>query len=66
MAERDKEVKVNCTNCRWSWDLKDGGDDPFTCHKCGHGNSPEDLSEIRQLVEISKSAKEIINKLLMR
>jgi hypothetical protein len=21
------------------WDFKDGGDDPYVCHKCGHDNS---------------------------
>jgi hypothetical protein len=26
---------VVCDNCGWSWKLSEGGDDPFTCHKCG-------------------------------
>jgi hypothetical protein len=30
--------KVTC-ECGWSWDLKDGGNDPYVCHKCGHDNS---------------------------
>ena len=30
--------KVVCQECGWSWDLSDGGDDPYTCHKCGHEN----------------------------
>jgi len=33
------EDEVICDNCGWSWDLADGGDDPFICHKCGHDNS---------------------------
>jgi len=36
--------KVICDNCGWSWELSDGGDDPYTCHKCGHDNS-ENLEE---------------------
>lgn len=32
--------KVECDNCNWSWDIKDGGDDLFICHKCGHDNKP--------------------------
>jgi tRNA(Ile2) C34 agmatinyltransferase TiaS len=32
------EDEVICNNCGWSWDLADGGDDPFICHKCGHNN----------------------------
>tara|TARA_R110000744_G_scaffold93128_1_gene179932 strand:- start:1472 stop:3145 length:1674 start_codon:yes stop_codon:yes gene_type:complete len=27
--------KIVCDNCGWSWDIADGGDDMFTCHKCG-------------------------------
>jgi len=30
--------KIECNNCSWSWDIKDGGDDLFICHKCGHDN----------------------------
>lgn len=30
--------KVICSKCGWSWDLSDGGDDPYTCHKCGNVN----------------------------
>jgi len=26
---------VTCDNCGWEWNLADGGDDPYTCHKCG-------------------------------
>ena len=36
--------KVICDNCGWSWELSDGGDDPYMCHKCGHDNS-ENLEE---------------------
>jgi nicotinamide mononucleotide adenylyltransferase len=32
--------KVICDNCGWSWDLKDGGEKPYLCHKCGHDNTP--------------------------
>lgn len=30
--------KVICDSCGWSWDLSEGGDDPYICHKCGHDN----------------------------
>jgi ribosomal protein S27AE len=30
--------KVICDNCGWSWDLKDGGEKPYLCHKCGYNN----------------------------
>ncbi len=30
--------KIECDNCDWSWNIKDGGNDLFICHKCGHNN----------------------------
>jgi predicted nucleic-acid-binding Zn-ribbon protein len=30
--------KITCTNCGWSWNRADGGDDMYICHKCGHNN----------------------------
>jgi len=32
--------KIECDNCSWSWNIKDGGDDLFLCHKCYHDNTP--------------------------
>ena len=26
--------KIKCDKCSWSWNIVDGGDDLFTCHKC--------------------------------
>ena len=37
--------KVICDKCHWSWNISDGGNKPYTCHKCGNDNTPiaEDL-----------------------
>ena len=32
---------IKCDNCGWSWKIKDGGDDLYICHKCGHNNTPQ-------------------------
>jgi hypothetical protein len=32
--------RIVCDNCGWSWPIKDGGDDLYICHKCGHDNTP--------------------------
>jgi len=37
--------KVTCNNCGWEWNLADGGDDPYTCHKCGHTNKEQEMDE---------------------
>ena len=42
--------RVICDECGWSWDLSDGGDDPYICHKCGHNNSEEDYRGKRVMV----------------
>ena len=42
--ERIKDKKITC-ECGWSWKLKDGGNDPYTCHKCGNDNSKKELTE---------------------
>ena len=39
-AESVVGSNVICDNCGWSWQLKDGGDDKYICHKCGEDNSP--------------------------
>jgi hypothetical protein len=31
---------VICDNCGWSWSKASGGKDLYTCHKCGHDNTP--------------------------
>jgi hypothetical protein len=32
---------IVCDNCGWKWKIKDGGDDLYICHKCGHDNTPK-------------------------
>jgi hypothetical protein len=32
------DEKIVCQNCHWSWYLKDGGNDPYVCHKCFFDN----------------------------
>jgi len=34
-------TQVICDNCGWKWDIADGGDDLYICHKCNHDNTPE-------------------------
>jgi poly-gamma-glutamate capsule biosynthesis protein CapA/YwtB (metallophosphatase superfamily) len=43
----EDDVTIKCKNeeCGWSWKLSKGGDDPYTCHKCGEDNSDQMLME---------------------
>ena len=40
LEELDSDGNVVCDNCGWTWDIVTGGDDAYTCHKCGHDNTP--------------------------
>ena len=51
--------KIECDNCGWSWNIKDGGDDLFICHKCGHDNIDEyDVENEQDLKEFVSFLKE--------
>ena len=39
------DTEVICDGCGWSWEIKDGGSDPYVCHKCGEDNTPKNLNE---------------------
>jgi hypothetical protein len=50
-----KEIKCSCG---WSWDLVDGGEDPYICHKCGADNAPitEKFESYNDYPESAKNA----------
>lgn len=39
----NSEGEITCDNCGWKWNISNGGEEPFICHKCGHDN--EELNE---------------------
>ncbi len=43
--------KIVCDNCNWSWKLSEGGNDPYTCHKCGTDNTEKYKKMIIQITE---------------
>ena len=40
LKEKVSNGKVICDNCNWTWDISDGGEHPYLCHKCGNDNTP--------------------------
>ena len=44
--------KILCDNCGWEWNIEDGGDDMFTCHKCGSDNNQPIVKESLEDVSI--------------
>lgn len=43
LIETISNGKVICDKCGWTWDLSDGGNDPYICHECGHDNAEEEF-----------------------
>jgi hypothetical protein len=72
LMENNKE-KVECKKCDWKWDLEDGGNYPYLCHKCGYDNSYpydksideglEDISWTGNAVEVYKGSMKSENKI---
>ena len=50
--------KIECDKCGWSWKIKDGGDDLFMCHKCGHNNEP--MNEDKDYFGLNALVREIV------
>jgi hypothetical protein len=51
--------KIICDNCGWSWNIKDGGDDLYICHKCGHDNTPIKENKVKDPFGINAYAREL-------
>ena len=45
LKELVTDTKVICDNCGWEWEINDGGNDLYMCHKCNHDNTPKLLNE---------------------
>ena len=59
-----KDQVISCENCGWEWDLADGGNDPYVCHKCGHDNTEEyDVENEQDLKEFVSFLKEYTKQL---
>ena len=54
--------KIECDNCGWSWNIVDGGDDLFICHKCDHDNEPENGDPFGLKAYARELVKEVFSK----
>jgi len=51
IKETVENGEVICDDCGWSWDMSEGGDDMYICHKCGHDNTPKSQSNLDRLMD---------------
>jgi hypothetical protein len=55
--------KIECDECGWDWNIVDGGNDLFICHKCGHDNEP--IKETKDYFGLNKFIKEVAEEILI-
>ena len=55
--------KIECDECGWSWNIVDGGDDLYMCHKCGHNNEP--INESKDYFGLEKFINEVAEEILI-
>ena len=61
---------ITCKKCGWQWKLKDGGDDPYVCHKCHPEKLPKNSlneslltkkeSDIKKIADFVNFAKDFL------
>jgi hypothetical protein len=53
---------IECSNCGWEWKKSEGGEHPYTCHKCGNDNSDESIEDLTEMAEMAKSDLDQVEK----
>ena len=54
-----QENRIECKNCGWGWDMENGGEDPYICHKCGYDNSPLKEKKNKDQFGLNQYAREL-------
>ena len=62
LKEQIVDNKVICDKCGWRWSITDGGDDTYTCHKCGNDNTPINETNISGLEKRIKQIQKVAAK----
>jgi len=60
--------KILCDNCGWDWNIKDGGDDLYICHDCGHDNTPRlnENASYSQNINITDQIAKLTNHMIAK
>ena len=63
--EIDEDINsdtIECSNCGWEWKKSEGGEHPYTCHKCGNDNYDEPIGDLTEMAEMAKSDLDQVEK----
>lgn len=56
------EEFIECKKCGHSWDMKNGGDKPYLCNKCGYNNKPQDFASYSDYPQgVKDAAQRVLN-----
>lgn len=59
IIESEKNGKIHCDECGWEWKKSEGGDDMYTCHKCGHVNEPINEDDEDKKINLGLTDKQV-------
>lgn len=51
LSEEIQGDSIVCDGCGWTWKMKDGGNDLYNCHKCGHDNTPKKVNNFFEPIQ---------------
>ncbi len=54
LKESNKNKKITCDNCGWSWKLSERGNDPYVCYGCVNNNSINESTYLRRRLSNEK------------
>jgi hypothetical protein len=56
-----QDLTIECEKCGWEWQLSNGGEDPYICHKCNFDNSYKYNNDLDEYdVENEQDVKEFV------
>ena len=56
-----EDPTIECEKCGWEWQLSNGGEDPYICHKCNFDNSYKYNNDLDEYdVENEQDVKEFV------
>jgi len=61
LLQEIKDQTITCDNCGWEWKKSEGGDDPYTCHKCWHTNKKNKITESlnKNIIRVMRMAPDV-------
>jgi len=53
LLEKIVGTTIVCDRCGWDWEIEDGGNDLYICHKCDNDNTPKGVKKLSENVQLA-------------